>query len=202
MCKKIIFLHLFIFISGISALFAQVPSETKSSEIKELSACEGRVNLICENASGTLFAASDSACVNIYDERDWSLVCRFYDEGVARISFFTEGDSEFFITMTKDGQYIVRKLNLYDDVWHLTLSAYSKEDTPVLILQGRRRVDMKNGAPASSEPITFTLSTEGIQTAGSVSIFGTFTDTAKNATKYKATLYDLNTNEVITDMDR
>ncbi len=123
MCKKIIFLHLFIFLSGISALFAQVSSETKSpeiksSEIKELSACEGRVNLICENASGTLFAASDSACVNIYDERDWSLVCRFYDEGVARISFFTEGDSEFFITMTKDGQYIVRKLNLYDDVWH------------------------------------------------------------------------------------
>ena len=84
------------------------------------------------------------------------------------------------------------------DVWYLTLSAYSKEDTPVLILQGRRRVDMKNGAPASSEPITFTLSPEGVQTAGSVSISGTFTDTAKNATKYKAALYDLNTNEVIT----
>ncbi len=86
------------------------------------------------------------------------------------------------------------------DVWYLTLTGYSNDTPQKAILQGRKRVDMKNGAPASNEAITFTLSAEGVEGKGSVNISGTFTEdvaTSPLAVSYTAALYDLNTNEVI-----
>lgn len=91
------------------------------------------------------------------------------------------------------------EVELSYDVWYLTMSAYSKNDPTLKILEGRRRLDMKNGAPASNEAVTFKLSSEGVTTVGKVKLAGTFTDntTTPLASKYKAALYDLNTNAVI-----
>ena len=86
-------------------------------------------------------------------------------------------------------------IELTYDVWYLTLTAYNSENQP--ILEGHRRVDMKNGAPASNTPITFTLSAEGVETAGGVTISGTFTDADGLAESYAAALYDLYSNEII-----
>ncbi len=83
------------------------------------------------------------------------------------------------------------------DVWYLTLTAYSADSTPVPVLQGLKRVDMKNSPETT---ITFTLSAEGVTTAGAVSITGKITDASSSAVKYSAALYDLNTNEVINDV--
>ena len=103
---------------------------------------------------------------------------------------------EYTITFDENNK---AKIELSYDVWYLTLSAYSTDTTPKLLMQGRRRVDMKNGAPSSDEAITFKLSAEGVKTNGGVSLTGTFTDANGLAAKYSAALYDLNTNEVITD---
>ncbi len=84
------------------------------------------------------------------------------------------------------------EVELSYDVWYLTMSAYSKNDPTLKILEGRRRLDMKNGAPASNEAVTFKLSSEGVTTVGKVKLAGTFTDntTTPLASKYKAALYD------------
>ncbi|SFI63037.1 Glycosyl hydrolase family 12 [Treponema bryantii] len=101
---------------------------------------------------------------------------------------FTEKTLEF----KSDG---TATIELTYDVWYLTLTAYTSDTTPVL--QGRRRVDFRNGAPASNAPITFKLSAEGLETAGGVSLSGTFTDEDGLAESYAAALYDLYTNEII-----
>ncbi len=87
------------------------------------------------------------------------------------------------------------KINLEYDVWYLTMRAYDSNDK--LLLEGRRRVDLKNGAPTSTEPLTFTLSTEGVPTPGYVSIRGKVEDVDDLATKYTAALYDVYTNELV-----
>ena len=101
---------------------------------------------------------------------------------------------EYTITFDENNK---AKIELSYDVWYLTLSAYSTGETPKLLMQGRRRVDMRNGAPATDETISFKLSAEGVTTTGGVNFTGTFTDTTGIATKYTAALYDLNTNDVI-----
>ena len=70
---------------------------------------------------------------------------------------------EYTITFDENNK---AKIELSYDVWYLTLSAYSTDTTPKLLMQGRRRVDMKNGAPSSDEAITFKLSAEGVKTNG------------------------------------
>lgn len=94
------------------------------------------------------------------------------------------------------------KINLEYDVWYLTMRAYDKTDPTKLLLEGRRRVDLKNGAPTSAAPLTFTLSTEGVPTKGNVSFTGLFTNplidaTNRLAVRYSAALYDLYTNELV-----
>ena len=84
------------------------------------------------------------------------------------------------------------------DVWYLTMTAYSNDATPVPVLQGHKRADMKNGA---EDTITFKLSAEGLTTEGGVNISGTIDDSTSAAKKYSAALYDLNTNTVIKDAD-
>ena len=108
MRKTVFFIiAIILFFLNLNPLFAQ-----------EYTVCEGPVQLISENLSGSLIAISDSSCVNIYDTKDFSLVCRFYDENVCKTAFYSEGDAEFISVMTKNGQFIVRKLLFYDDVWH------------------------------------------------------------------------------------
>lgn len=92
------------------------------------------------------------------------------------------------------------KINLEYDVWYLTMRAYDANDK--LLLEGRRRIDLKNGAPTSAAPLTFTLSTEGVPTKGNVSFTGLFTNplidaTNRLAVRYSAALYDLYTNELV-----
>ena len=98
------------------------------------------------------------------------------------------------------------KINLEYDVWYLTMRAYDKDDPTKLLLEGRRRIDLKNGAPASAAPLTFTLSTEGVDTKGYVSFTGLFInplidestpEKGRLAVHYSAALYDLYTNELI-----
>ena len=104
--RKKYYLFISIFLLYFSVLYAT-----------EFTACEGRIQQICENTSGTLIAASDSSSITIYDTKDFSIVCKFYDEQVSKISFYSEGDNEFFAVITKDGQFIVRKLLYSDEHW-------------------------------------------------------------------------------------
>ena len=104
--KKKSFLFISVFLFYFSVLNAT-----------EFAACEGRIQQICENSSGTLIAVSDSSSITIYDTKDFTAVCKFYDEKVSKISFYTEGDNDFFAVITKDGQFIVRKLFYTDEHW-------------------------------------------------------------------------------------
>ena len=92
------------------------------------------------------------------------------------------------------------KIELSYDVWYLTMSAYDGADN--LVLQGFKRIDMRNGAPASNAPITFKLSADGVPTVGAISLKGTFTDTNKLVSKYSAALYNIDTNEKIADSEK
>lgn len=110
----------------------------------------------------------------------------------------SEGHTEVELTFV-DTQ---AKINLEYDVWYLTMRAYDSNDK--LLLEGRRRIDLKNGAPTSAAPLTFTLSTEGVPTKGNVSFTGLFTNplidaTNRLAVRYSAALYDLYTNEMVED---
>jgi hypothetical protein len=119
-------------------------------------------------------------------------------DGSAFSKITIKGESESYDSMDEieltftDG---TATIELTYDVWYLTLTAYNSDNQP--ILEGHRRVDMKNGAPASNTPITFTLSADGVKTAGGVTLSGTFTDTDGLAVSYAAALYDLNSNEII-----
>ncbi len=111
-----------------------------------------------------------------------------------------KGESESYdsfdeVTLTFDTDGKATKELSYD-VWYLTLTAYMGE-TPVL--QGHRRVDMKNDPPAAGEAITFALSAEGVPSAGGVELSGTISDAAGRAATWEAALYDLYTNEVVLD---
>ena len=96
------------------------------------------------------------------------------------------------------------EINLEYDVWYLTMRAYDASDK--LLLEGRRRVDLKKGAPTSNEPLTFTLSTERVTTPGYINFSGSFTnplideeheDKGRLAVRYRAALYDLVSNEIV-----
>lgn len=98
------------------------------------------------------------------------------------------------------------KINLEYDVWYLTMRAYDSNDK--LLLEGNRRVDLKKGAPTTSAPLTFTLSTDGVDTKGNVNFSGRFinplidendAEKGRLAVHYTAALYDLYTNEIVED---
>lgn len=115
-------------------------------------------------------------------------------KGYSEKGYFYKGDSaETEETLTWDGTKA--KIKLEYDVWYLTMTAYDSSDNK--LLEGRRRVDLKNGAPTSSKPLTFTLSTEGVSTPGYVTIRGKVENPNDLATKYTAALYDVYTNELV-----
>ncbi len=115
MGKKLFLLVINIILINLSFLVAQESVSEEFAQPADFEACEGKVKLISSNSSDTLLAVSDGKCVTVYDERDYSLVSRFYDEKVSRISFFIEGDNEYFAVITADGQFIVRKLLFNSD---------------------------------------------------------------------------------------
>lgn len=101
----------------VSGLYAQEVEEAEDTLPLMFSAVEGSVQQISENADGSLIAVADNQSVSIYDTKTFSLVWRFFDEGVVRSAFYSEGDSDFFIVMTKSGQFIVRRFNYLNDQW-------------------------------------------------------------------------------------
>ncbi len=122
--KTLVLLYIVIFCSFFT-LYAQESdlkpvegAQTQPEKISDFPACEKPVLLISENTASTLLALSDNFCVNLYDTSDFSLVCKFYDEKVEKISFYTEGASEFIATVTRNGQFIVRKLLHDEEGWH------------------------------------------------------------------------------------
>lgn len=119
-------------------------------------------------------------------------------DGSAFSKITIKGESESYDSMDETELTFTggtATIELTYDVWYLTLTAYNADNKP--ILEGHRRVDMRNGAPASNTPITFTLSAEGVKTAGGVTLSGTFTDNDGLAESYAAALYDLYSNEII-----
>lgn len=122
-----------------------------------------------------------------------------YTQATAFTQITLKGESENYDSfdeeaLTFDSATGKATKELSYDVWYLTLTAYMG-DVPVL--QGRRRVDMVNDAPAAGEAITFSLSAEGITSLGGVSLTGTITDASGLAATWEAALYDLYTNEVV-----
>ena len=101
----------------VSSLYAQDAEEVENTRSVIFSAVEGSVNHISENADGTLIAVSDNKTVLIYDAKTFSPVWKFYDEGVARTAFYSEGTNDYFAIMTKDGQFIVRSFSYEDGQW-------------------------------------------------------------------------------------
>ena len=89
----------------------------EQARITEFEACSTSVMQLVQNASGTLFAAADENSLAVYDAKDFSLIKQFYDGKLARISFYTEGESEFLAAITTSGQFIVRKLMQTYDGW-------------------------------------------------------------------------------------
>lgn len=85
----------------------------------EFEASSSSVLQIVQNASGTLFAVSDENSVTLFDARDFRPIKQFYDGKPARISFYSEGENDFFAVMTSSGQFIVRKLMQIDDGWEV-----------------------------------------------------------------------------------
>jgi len=89
----------------------------EQARITEFEACSTSVLQLVQNASGTLFAAADENSLAVYDAKDFNLIKHFYDGKLARISFYTEGESEFLAAITTSGQFIVRKLMQTYDGW-------------------------------------------------------------------------------------
>lgn len=75
-------------------------------------------------------------------------------------------------------------------VWELTLEARAGD---VVVLQGKSFKELKT----SKSLIPFTLTSEGVTTAGHVKLGGTFVDTDNVAEKYSAGLYDTVTGDLI-----
>ncbi len=89
-------------------------------------------------------------------------------------------------------------ITLSASVWYLTLSAYKGTgDAQVLVLQGKKRVDMKAGVP--EDGVSFELKSDGITTAGAVSLAVNFKEgvVVTSVASVKAGLYDISTGEVI-----
>ena len=80
-------------------------------------ACENGVIQITENAAGTLIAVSDKNSVTVFNSKDYSPIEKFYDGRISKISFYTEGENEFFALITDTGSFIVRKLIKTDEGW-------------------------------------------------------------------------------------
>lgn len=104
--------HFFLFAQG------EASSSSEKEAFLELVATESPVLLFSENANGSLIAISSGESVTVYDTSDYSPVCEFYDQQVSKMSFYTEGGSEFFADLTKDGQFTVRKLSYSENSWH------------------------------------------------------------------------------------
>ena len=118
-----------------------------------------------------------------------------YDNDTTFSKITIKGDSESYDKiiekeLTFDSR--TAEVELSYDVWYLTLTAYMGS---VPVLQGHRRIDMRNNAPTGE--ITFTLTTEGVTSLGGVSLTGSVTNTGGYAKTWSAALYDLNTGAVI-----
>ena len=74
--------------------------------------------------------------------------------------------------------------------WELTLEARDAENK--LLLQGKSYVVLRS----AQSSVSFTLKTDGVDTVGSVSLGGTYSDAQKIAKSYKAGLYDRTTGEL------
>ena len=99
MNRKIAFIQfVFLFIFFNTRLYSQIISS------------EREVLLMTESQDGSLLAVSNGESVSVYDSSDYALVGLFYDEKVSQMSFYKEGGSDYFADITKDGQFIVRKL--------------------------------------------------------------------------------------------
>lgn len=106
-------------------------------------------------------------------------------------SYDSFNEEKYPLSFSNNGK---AEVELTYDVWYLTLTAYMGT---VPVLQGHRRVDLRNDPPASGEAITFTLTTEGVTSLGGVSLTGSVTDNDSAVKTWSAALYDLNTGAVI-----
>ena len=87
------------------------------------------------------------------------------------------------------------KYPLAPDVWYLTLKAYKKVGgADVYVLKGESTVDLRHGGST----VTFTLKTDGVGTKGTVELSGTFDDPDGIVKQYKAGLYNIDSDELIT----
>ena len=115
--RKTIFLIIIFLIVKSTVLFAQDAEPEEQTSKKEFEVCSGSVLQFVQNASGTLFAAANENSVTIFDARDFTPIQQFYDGKLTKISFYTEGENEFFAVITNSGQFIVRKLMQIDNGW-------------------------------------------------------------------------------------
>ena len=97
------------------------------------------------------------------------------------------------------------KITLGYDIWYLTLTAYkslkvgtetTESDHPVLM--GRSVVNLKKGV----SEIKFVLSTEGVDTPGTLTLGGDFSDVDDSVVHFTAGLYDIFTDALITGSDK
>ena len=107
----LLFSHTFIFAQD------ETSSVPEKETFSEIISTESAVLLFSENNNGSLFAISSGDSVTVYDSADNSPVCEFYDQQVSKMSFYTEGGSEFFADLTKTGQFTVRKIDKTEDGW-------------------------------------------------------------------------------------
>ena len=97
------------------------------------------------------------------------------------------------------------KITLGYDIWYLTLTAYkslkvgsetTESDHPVLM--GRSVVNLKKGV----SEIKFVLSTEGVDTPGTLTLGGDFSDVDDSVVHFTAGLYDIFTDALITGTEK
>ena len=117
-----ILLSIFLLFFNTFFLYAQSESEIESSDNQNVSGPviygEGKkVVQISENAAGTLLAISDEGSVTVYDTSDYSPVCVLNDGKASKTSFYTEDENEYFVSITSDGQFQIRKLGYNEDFW-------------------------------------------------------------------------------------
>ena len=120
MKKKIVTLQLFLFLLfHHTFIFAQneIADTSKKSKISEIVSTESALLMFSENNNGSLFAISSGESVKVFDSSDYSQVCEFYDQQVSKMSFYTEDGKEFFVDLTKDGLFTVRKINHGEEGW-------------------------------------------------------------------------------------
>lgn len=90
---------------------------------------------------------------------------------------------------TRTGETGKYRVDIPYGAWEFTLEATSGSD---LLLQGKCYRELKT----SRLEVPFTLTTEGVPTAGAVTLSGSYTDAEGAAKSYKAGLYDLITGEL------